>query len=148
GRGAFEMGCIRARHGSHPQCRRSGGAMKFWNRKRDRKEAELDEELRFHLDEETEERRAAGLSDAHAQRAARRDLGNIALVREDARAAWTWTWWEQFTQDLRYGFRTMAAHRTFTALAVLSLGLGIGANTAIFSFLDALLLRTLPASDP
>jgi predicted permease len=122
--------------------------MRLWWRGRNRKENELDAELRFHLEEEAEERRAGGLPPDQARSAAWRDLGNVALVREDTRAAWTWTWWEQLVQDLRYGLRTMAANRTFTALAVLSLALGIGANTAIFSFLDALLLRTLPASEP
>src|SRR5262249_13720441 len=78
----------------------------------------------------------------------RRDLGNIVLVQEDTRAAWSWRLWEQFVQDIRYAFRTMAANKTFTALAILSLALGIGANTAIFSFMDSILLRSLPVSDP
>jgi macrolide transport system ATP-binding/permease protein len=120
--------------------------MRFWKRKR--KEAELEEELRFHLEEEAEERRGAGLSQAEARNAARRELGNVALVQEDTRAVWTWRAWEQLVQDTRYGLRTMAANRTFSALAILSLALGIGANTAIFSFIDALLLRRLPVSDP
>ncbi len=61
---------------------------------------------------------------------------------------WTWTWWEQTGQDLRYGLRSMAANPLFTAMAIVSLALGIGANTAIFSFMDAVLLRTLPVRDP
>jgi macrolide transport system ATP-binding/permease protein len=61
---------------------------------------------------------------------------------------WTWTVWEQFLQDLRYGLRTMAANPLFTAIATISLALGIGANTAIFSFMDAILLRTLPVKNP
>jgi hypothetical protein len=61
---------------------------------------------------------------------------------------WTWTFWEQLPQDLRYAVRTMMANRTVTALAVLSLALGIGANTAIYSFMDSILLRSLPVSDP
>ncbi len=61
---------------------------------------------------------------------------------------WTWTFFEQLVQDLRYALRTMINNRAFTVLAALSLALGIGANTAIYSFLDALLLRSLPVSDP
>jgi hypothetical protein len=61
---------------------------------------------------------------------------------------WTWTVWEQFLQDLRYGLRSMAANPLFTAIATISLALGIGANTAIFSFMDAILLRTLPVRNP
>src|SRR5438309_3284317 len=61
---------------------------------------------------------------------------------------WTWTFWEQLAQDIRYGLRTMAANKTFTAMAILSLALGIGANTAIFSFMDSILLRSLPVPDP
>src|SRR5881296_3613473 len=97
-----------------------------WLFKRRLKEAELHEEIQFHLDEEAEEREALGLPADEAQRAARRDLGNVARVQEDTRAAWGWTWCEQLLQDLRYACRTMAANKTFTALAILSLALGIG----------------------
>lgn len=119
-----------------------------WLRDRRRKEAELEEELQFHLDEEAEQRQSEGLSNEQARTAARRDLGNVALVREDARAEWGWTTLEQFGQDLRYAFRTMASNRLFTSLAVLSLALGIGANTAIYSFMDWILMRSLPVEDP
>jgi hypothetical protein len=61
---------------------------------------------------------------------------------------WTWTFWEQLAQDIRYGLRTIAANKTFSAMAILSLALGIGANTAIFSFMDSILLRSLPVPDP
>ena len=112
------------------------------------KEAELEEELRFHLEEEGSAREAEGLSGEDARRAARRELGNVALVQEDTRAMWTWTFVEQVAQDLRYGLRTIAANKTFSAMAILSLALGIGANTAIFSFMDSILLRSLPVPDP
>lgn len=115
---------------------------------RRRKEADLREELQFHLDEEVDERQIEGLSGEEAQHAARRDLGNLTLVQEESRAAWTWAWLEQFAQDCRYGLRTIAANKTFSMLAILSLALGIGANTAIYSFMDSLLLRSLPVSDP
>jgi predicted permease len=119
-----------------------------WLFHRRRREADLEAELAFHLEEEAEERQAAGLDPAAARLAARCDLGNAAAVAESTRAAWTWRWLEELGQDLRYAARAMAANRGFTALAALSLALGIGANTAIFSFLDAILLRSLPVADP
>jgi macrolide transport system ATP-binding/permease protein len=119
-----------------------------WWRHRRRKEDELREELQFHLAEEAGERQAEGLSEDQARTAARRDLGNVTLVREDTRTLWSWMLLEQLAQDLRYAVRMMAATRTFTAMAILSLALGIGANTAIFSFMDALLRRSLPVPDP
>jgi predicted permease len=119
-----------------------------WLAQRRRKEQELREELQFHLDEEAVEHREAGLPEPDAMWAARRELGNLAQLREDTRSAWGWTLLEQFGQDLRYAFRTMAGNRLFTLLAVLSLALGIGANTAIYSFMDSILLRSLPVADP
>ena len=119
-----------------------------WLARRQQKQAELREELEFHLQEEAEERRAHGLTEEEAEYAARRYLGNYTLVQEDTRAAWGWTLLEQFIQDVRYAFRTMAANKTFSLLAIVSLALGIGANAAIFSFMDSLLLRALPVPDP
>jgi macrolide transport system ATP-binding/permease protein len=110
-----------------------------WLTQRGRKEAELREELQFHLEEEAERQ---GLP------AARRELGNITQLQEDTRAAWGWILVEQFGQDLRYAFRTMGANKLFSILAVTSLALGIGANTAIYSFMDAILVRALPVHDP
>src|ERR1700694_4806836 len=119
-----------------------------WLTERRRKEAELRDELQFHLDEEAEQHQAEGLAQQDARWAARRELGNVALVQENTRAAWGWTMLEQLGQDLRYAFRTMASNRLFTLLAVSSLALGIGANTAIYSFMDSILLRSLPVSNP
>jgi predicted permease len=119
-----------------------------WWLHRRRRERELDEELQFHLEEEREEQRASGLPASQAASAARRDLGNLTLLREDTRELWSWTPLEQLAQDFRYGVRTMLRNRTFTALAALSLALGIGANTAIYSFMDSILLRSLPVGDP
>jgi predicted permease len=119
-----------------------------WWLQRRRREAELREELEFHLDEETDARQADGLPLAQARVAARRDLGNVTLLREETRTLWSWMLVEQFAQDVRFAFRTMLKNRTFTALAALSMALGIGANTAIYSFMDAILLRSLPVSDP
>lgn len=119
-----------------------------WLTQRRSKEAELHEELQFHLEEEAEQRQEDGQAEEEAQWAARRELGNFSRVGEDTRAMWGWTILEQLGQDVRYALRTMAANRLFTLLAVLSLALGIGANTAIFSFMDAILLRSLPVADP
>jgi predicted permease len=113
-----------------------------------RREADLEAELRFHLEEEATEREDAGLARAAARVAARRDFGNLATVAEDTRTAWSWRFLDEFFQDLRYAARALAANRAFTTLAMLSLALGIGANTAIFSFMDAILLRSLPVAAP
>ena len=72
----------------------------------------------------------------------------MTLLREETRTLWSWVLVEQFAQDVRFGLRAMLKNRMFTALAALSLALGIGANTAIYSFMDAILLRSLPVSDP
>jgi predicted permease len=112
------------------------------------RERELDEELRFHLEAEAEERRAEGLSAADALLAARRDLGSQSLVREAVRDEWGWRGLERFVQDIRYGVRVMARTPGQTAAAVLSLALGIGANTAVFSLVDLVTLRALPVADP
>ena len=103
-------------------------------------ERDLDEEVRHHLTLRAEER--------GSPEAARRQFGNVTLLKEQSRAMWTWTFWEQLTQDIRYGLRAMAANPLFTAMAALSLALGIGANTAIYSFMDAILLRSLPVQHP
>jgi predicted permease len=119
-----------------------------WWRQRRRKEDELREELAFHLANEADERQTGGLTEEEARWAARRDLGNVTLLREETRTLWSWMLLEQLAQDVRYGLRMMFKNRVFTILAVLSLALGIGANTAIYSFMDSILLRALPVSDP
>ena len=76
------------------------------------------------------------------------ELGNLTRAAEEARAVWNWTWLEQLYRDVEYALRTMRRNRAFTATVVLSLALGIGANTAIFSLIDALMLRWLPVRNP
>jgi macrolide transport system ATP-binding/permease protein len=110
-----------------------------WLFARRRREADLESELAFHLEEEGEER---------GHDAARRDLGNIGAIKEEARAMWGWTWVGHLMQDVRYGLRTMLRNPAFTALAALSLALGIGANSAIYSFMDAVVMQWLPVRDP
>ncbi len=119
-----------------------------WLRQRGRRESELREELEHHLEEEAEQRQAEGLPKAAARRAACVDLGNFTAVQENTREAWGWPLAEQFVQDMRYAARSMGANRLFTATAVISLALGIGANTALYSFVESMLLRPLPAADP
>jgi macrolide transport system ATP-binding/permease protein len=120
----------------------------FWLARRRSKEDQLTAELRFHLEAETEERQATGLSAQDARLAARRELGNLGAALEDTRATWSWTVLEQLIQDVRYGWRSILRNPAFPILAALSLALGIGANTAIFSFMDAVLMRSLPVADP
>jgi macrolide transport system ATP-binding/permease protein len=115
---------------------------------RKRREADLREELRFHLETEAEERREAGADEAEARRGARLDFGNLAGIAEETRAAWGWTRGEQLAQDIRYAVRTLAKSRAFSATAVLCLALGIGANTLLYSLTDAILFRRLAVSDP
>jgi putative ABC transport system permease protein len=115
---------------------------------RRRHERDLDDEIRFHLEEEAEARREAGLSVDEARRAARRDFGNVTAIREATHDAWGWTWLESAVQDVRYGCRALVRTPIVTAVAVLSLALGIGATTAIFTVLDTLLLRPLPVESP
>ena len=119
-----------------------------WLAQRRRREAELRDELQFHLQEEAEHAEAAGLMTEQAKSAARRELGNVTLLMEDTRATWGWTYWERFWQDLRYAVRMLCRNPGFAAAAILSLALGIGANTAIFSLLHAVIFRQLPVADP
>ena len=109
---------------------------------------ELSAEIREHLKEKIEELVAGGMCRKDASVAARREFGNLTLIEEDSRAVWGWTAIESFFADIRYGLRTMRRNPGFTALAILSLALGIGANTAIFSLINTLMLRTLPVRDP
>jgi MacB-like periplasmic core domain len=115
---------------------------------RDRFQSDLEEEMRLHLDLREQEQCEAGLSRHAAHLAAYRRFGNPTAIKEKSHMTWGWDWLEDFFEDIRYGFRSMLRSPALTAVALLSLALGIGANTAIFSFLDAVMLRSLPVRDP
>jgi putative ABC transport system permease protein len=107
-------------------------------------EDELDEELRAHLNMAAADRVERGDSPAEAAAAARREFGNHALVRETTRQMWGWTRLELLLRDVKFAVRQLRRNPGFTAVAILSLGLGVGANTAIFSLVKAMLLAPLP----
>jgi putative ABC transport system permease protein len=117
-----------------------------WLVRRRHREAELQDELQFHLDEESEDREEQGLGKEQARRAAGRELGNITLVKESTRAIWTWSFAEQVAQDVRYALRGLRKNPGFALAAVLSLALGLGTSLAIYTVADNLLLRPLPYS--
>ncbi|HET9741143.1 MAG TPA: ABC transporter permease [Terriglobales bacterium] len=115
---------------------------------RDRLEAELKREFDFHLEQQIAENLAAGMPPQHAREAAVRKIGGLEQYAEQCRDARGLHLIESTTQDLRYALRSLRKSPAFTAVAVLSLALGIGANIAIFSLVDSLILQQMPVRDP
>ncbi len=116
--------------------------------RRSKVDEELDDELRFHQEHQVEKYMRTGMSKEEALRRVRLDFGGLAQIKEDCRDARGISFFESIGADLRFGARTLAKAPAFTAIIILTLALGIGANTAIFTLVNAVMLRSLPVRDP
>ena len=115
--------------------------------KRFRKQ-DVEEEFKAHIELESKLLEERGLTREQAEASARRSFGNLSLLAEDTREAWIWVWLDRSVQDLRYAIRSLLHGRAFSLAAILSIALGIGAGTAVYSIADTVFLRPLPYRDP
>ena len=115
--------------------------------RKDKIARELDDEIQTHIDMETDENVEGGMKPDEARQAAHRAFGNVALAQEDSRGAWIYRWAHDFAADLKFGVRMLLKNRGFSAVAVISLALGFGLNTTIFTVVNAILLHPLPVRD-
>jgi len=109
---------------------------------------DLDQDIRDHIERETQDNIEKGIAPEEARRRAMLAFGDIALTKEDTRAVWVRRWADDVRQDIRYGLRTLRKNPGFAAVVIFTLALGIGANTAIFSLMETVLLRSLPVERP
>jgi hypothetical protein len=109
---------------------------------------DLERDIRDHIEEETQDNIARGMTPGEARRAALRKFGNVLRVQEDTREVWKVVWLEQLLQDVRYGLRALRRNPAFSMIVILTLALGIGVNTALFSVVNTVMIRPLPYPDP
>src|SRR5690349_11614618 len=109
---------------------------------------DLGEEIRIHLAMEEQENRERGMAAEDAHYAALRRFGNVTQTQERSREMWKWRWLETLLQDIRYGLRQLRRSPSFTLVEVLTLALDIGANTAIFTLMNDVMLKMLPVKNP
>jgi predicted permease len=117
-------------------------------KRRKRMLEELEQDIRDHIDRETQDNIARGISPEEARYAALRKFGNVTRIQEDTRDVWSLVWFEQLLEDVRYGFRLLRRSPLFSLAAILTLAIGIGANTAVFTVVHAVLLQPLPYPYP
>ncbi|HVH72366.1 MAG TPA: permease prefix domain 1-containing protein, partial [Candidatus Dormibacteraeota bacterium] len=128
-------------------------AQRFWLKlqslfRPNRSNERLNDEIQFHLDQQIAENLARGMCPEEARHAARRTFGSPTCLKEETRDSWGWAWLEQFVSDFRYAARTLGKSPALTLAVLLSLTIGVGANTAIFSLLNAAILKPLPIEGP